>query len=161
MQVDPLTLFRYAYWADDLVVEGARQLSPDKLVVPVRPGFLSTLGILVHIMAAERLWLSRWKGDSPTRLLTVEDIPTLDALEQTWAPQRTEMLDYLAGVGDASQTIVYRTTRGDEMQDVLWQLILHVLNHHTEHRSQAALYLATQGIDVGGLDFTRYIREKK
>ena len=161
MQVDPLTLFHYAYWADDLVMEGARQLTPDKLTAPLRPGFLSTLGVLVHNMAAERLWLARWKGDSPTSLLTVDDIPSLDALGQAWPPQRAEMLAYLANVGDASQVIVYRTTRGNEMRDVLWQLVLHVVNHHTEHRSQAALYLATQGIDVGGLDFTRYIRERR
>jgi uncharacterized damage-inducible protein DinB len=159
MQVDPLRLFRYTYWADDLVLEGTRQLSPDRLTAPIRPGFLSTLGVLVHIMAAERVWLSRWKGDSPDRLLTVDDIPTLEALERAWTPQRAEMLAYLANVGDASQVIAYRTTKGDEMHDVLWQLILHLVNHHTEHRSQAALYLAMQGIDVGGLDFIRFIRE--
>jgi uncharacterized damage-inducible protein DinB len=161
MRVDPLILFHYTYWADDLVMEGARQLTLDKLTAPIRPGFLSTLGVLVHIMAAERVWLSRWKGDSPNRLLTVDDIPTLDDLERVWTPQRAEMFAYLANVRDASQAIVYRTTRGVEMQDVLWQLVLHLVNHHTEHRSQAALYLATQGIDVGGLDFTRYIREGK
>lgn len=159
MQVDPLTLFRYSYWADDLVLKGARQLSPEQLTAPIRPGYLSTLGVLVHIMAAERLWLLRWKGDSPNRLLTVDDIPTLEALEQAWTPQRADMLAYLTTVDDASQVIVYRTTKGEEMRDVLWQLVLHVVNHHTEHRSQVALYLATQGIDVGGLDFTRYIRE--
>jgi uncharacterized damage-inducible protein DinB len=159
MQVDPLTLFRYSHWADDLVLEGVRKLSPEQLTAPIRPGYLSTLGVLVHIMAAERAWLSRWKGDSPNRLLTVDDIPTLEALERAWTPQRAEVLAYLETVGDANQVIVYRTTRGEEMRDVLWQLVLHVVNHHTEHRAQAALYLATQGIDVGGLDFTRYIRE--
>jgi hypothetical protein len=92
MQVYPLRLFRYTYWADDLVLEGTRQLSPDRLTAPIRPGFLSTLGVLVHIMAAERVWLSRWKGDSPDRLLTVDDIPTLEALERAWTPQRAEML---------------------------------------------------------------------
>ena len=159
MQVDPLTLFRYSYWADDLVLEGARQLSPDQLTAPIRPGYLSTLGVLVHIMAAEHAWLLRWKGNSPNRLLSVDNIPTLEALEQAWTPQRAEVLAYLETVGDASQVIIYRTTKGEEMRDVLWQLVLHVVNHHTEHRAQAALHLTTQGIDVGGLDFARYIRE--
>ncbi|MBI5958419.1 MAG: damage-inducible protein DinB, partial [Chloroflexi bacterium] len=37
----------------------------------------------------------------------------------------------------------------------------HVFNHSTEHRSQVALYLAMNGIDLGNLDFTAYLRDKK
>ena len=41
-----------------------------------------------------------------------------------------------------------------------WQLILHVFNHHTEHRAQVALVLAMNGIDVGSLDFSTFLRER-
>jgi uncharacterized damage-inducible protein DinB len=36
---------------------------------------------------------------------------------------------------------------------------MHVVNHGTEHRSQVALYLAIQGIDVNNLDLIYYLDE--
>jgi uncharacterized damage-inducible protein DinB len=110
-------------------------------------------------MAAERAWLSRWKGNSPTQLQTTDEITTLDALAEAWAPLRAEMLDFLTGIGDGRQEVIYRTTKGDEFHNILWHLVAHVINHSTEHRSQVALHLAMHGIDVGGLDFSKYVRE--
>jgi len=159
MLVDPLVLFRYTCWANDRVMAGVEQLSEELLMIPIRPEFQSVFGLLVHIMSAEHIWLSRWKGISPTSLLTTDNIPDLKTLKAAWSPLRAEMLGYLAGVGDANQIVVYRTTKGVEYQDVLWHLVLHLVNHATEHRSQAALYMATHGIDLGNLDFIVYVRE--
>lgn len=159
MDVDLLTWYRFTIWANEQVIHGARQLSAEQLNTPIRPGFLSTLGLLVHIMDAERIWLSRWKGVSPGARMTADDLPTLDALVADWAPRRAEMLEFLAGVGDARRDVHYFSTAGEEFHNILWHLIVHVLNHGTEHRAQVALYLAMQGIDVGNQDLVRYLRE--
>jgi uncharacterized damage-inducible protein DinB len=156
--VDISLLYRYTNWASDRVVEGASQLSQDQLVRPLRADFLSTLGLLVHIMAAERIWLSRWKGESPQKMLAVDDVPTLKGLQEVWSPLRAEMLEFVTGVEDANRIVTYRTTRGVKFRVPLWHLMLHVVNHGTEHRSQVALYLAIQGIDVGNLDLIHYLR---
>jgi uncharacterized damage-inducible protein DinB len=160
MEVDPLVLYRYTCWANDRVLEGARQLSAAQLTAPIRPGFHSPLGVLAHIMLAESRWLSRWKGTSLQGPL-VEEFLTLDAVHSAWAPLRAEMIGFLSGLPDTNQVITYRNTKGDEFQNVLWHLISHVINHDTEHRSQVALFLAMQGIDVGELDFVKYVREHR
>jgi uncharacterized damage-inducible protein DinB len=159
MDVDLLTWYRYTIWANEQVINGARQLSAEQLNTPIRPGFLSTLGLLVHIMDAERIWLSRWKGIFPRALMSPADLPTLDALIADWTPRRAEMLEFLAGVGEARQDIHYVSTKGEAFHNILWHLIVHVLNHGTEHRAQVALYLAMHGIDVGNLDLVQYLRE--
>lgn len=158
MNIDPILLYHYTIWANERLMEGVRQLSEEQLHTPIREGFFSPLGLLVHMMAAEQVWLSRWNGVSPRALLSEAEIPTLQALETAWAEQRQNMLAYLAEVGEADQVIHYQTTKGDEVQNVLWHMILHVINHSTEHRAQLALHLAMLGIDVGGLDFSKYMR---
>lgn len=160
MNIDPQLLLDYTICANDRVLEGARQLAPDVLATPIRAGWLSPHGVLAHMLAAERAWLSRWQGNSPDRLLSADDLPTLDAVAEAWGPLRDEMRAFLAALGDPGRVVEYRTTRGIPQQDVLWQLILHVFNHHTEHRAQVALVLAMNGIDVGSLDFSAFLRER-
>lgn len=160
MNIDPQLLLDYTIWANDRVLEGARQLAPDVLATPIRAGWLSLHGVLAHMLAAERAWLSRWQGNSPDRLLSADDLPTLDAVAEAWGPLRDEMRAFLTALGDSGRVVEYRTTRGIPQQDILWQLILHVFNHHTEHRAQVALVLAMNGIDVGSLDFSTFLRER-
>jgi uncharacterized damage-inducible protein DinB len=158
IQIDLLLLLDYMYWGHDRVIDGARQLSAAQLATPIRPGFLSTLALLTHIMGAERLWLLRWQGESPKSLLSVSDIPSLDALVTAWEPLRAEMRAFVLKVGDPKREVIYYRTNGEEKRNVWWHLFVHVVNHGTEHRSQVALYLAMQGIDVGNLDLIEYLR---
>ena len=158
ISIDPLRLLDYTKWAHDRVIDGARQLSEAQLAAPIRPGFLSAFGLLVHIMGAERAWLSRWQGQSPWRLLTTDDIPSLEALVTAWEPLRAEMRASVQQVDDPGREVIYYRTNGEEKRDIWWHLFMHVINHGTEHRSQVALYLAMQGIDLGNLDLIEYLR---
>jgi len=158
MNIDPELLLDYTIWADDRVLEGTRQLAPDALAAPIRAKWLSPHGVLVHMLAADRVWLSRWQGESPDRLLSAGDLPTLDAVAEAWAPLREEFRAFLQAMDDPDRVVSYRTTRGIPQQDVLWQMIVHVFNHHTEHRAQVALVLAQNGIDVGSLDLITFVR---
>jgi uncharacterized damage-inducible protein DinB len=158
IQIDLLLMLDYMYWGHDRVINGARQLSETQLTAPIRPGFLSTLALLVHIMGAERVWLSRWQGESPRKLLSVSDIPSLDALVTAWEPLRAEMRASVLNMDDPNQEVIYYRTNGEEKRNTWWHLFMHVVNHGTEHRSQVALFLAMHGIDVGNLDLTEYLR---
>ena len=158
MFVDPVLLYDFSCWANDRVIQGARLLREDQLNAPVREGFLSLRGLLVHMLAAEQIWLARCQGESPLHLLQAEDVPTLDALDAQWALVRADMHSFLSQVGTAESSVTYHTTRGIEHQNTLWELVAHVINHSTEHRSQGALYLAIQGIDLGNLDLIQYLR---
>ncbi len=91
----------------------------------------------------------------------MDEFPTPDAVQTAWEPLRAEMTGFLSSLSDTNQVIVYRNIKGVEYRNVLWHLIAHVINHGTEHRSQVALFLAMQGIDVGELDFVKYVREQR
>ncbi len=44
---------------------------------------------------------------------------------------------------------------------MLWQLMLHLINHGTQHRSEAAALLTGYGQSPGDLDLILYLRKAK
>lgn len=158
MQSDPILLLDYTRWANERVITGLRQLPAGQLTAPIREGWLSPLEVLRHMVAAERVWLSRLQGHSPDRLLTRDDLPTLDDVIAAGESLDAETRAFIRAVDDPARIVTYRTTKGVEHQQAIWELLLHLINHHTEHRSQLALVLAMHGIDVGNLDLIAYLR---
>jgi uncharacterized damage-inducible protein DinB len=43
---------------------------------------------------------------------------------------------------------------------VLWHCLVHVVNHGTQHRSEAALLLTNDGQSPGDLDFTLFLNSR-
>lgn len=159
---DIALLYRYDRWAWDRVLAKAAQV-PAELYVALAPVPHGSLrGTLVHALSAEGIWLRRWHGESPSKHLMEIDIPTCGDVEQRWKLQRQALEEYLATLTDDSlnATFDYKTTRGTAMSDVLWHTLAHVVNHNTQHRSEAAMLLTSFGFSPGDLDLIMFLRQK-
>jgi uncharacterized damage-inducible protein DinB len=154
-------LYRYNAWAWDRVLAQAARLTPEQYTMRAPTPQGSLRGTLVHALSAERTWLLRWQGESPTALLKEEDVPTFEDLMARWEQVRGALAGFIAGLSDAALVapINYKTTKGERQQDTLWRLMAHVVNHGTQHRSEAAMLLTIHGFSPGDLDLSVFLRE--
>ena len=102
--------------------------------------FPTLKGTFAHIYGADNVWLTRWKGSSPSRLLGDADFASIADLRAKWDALETEQQAFVAGLAEADLTrpVRYRNTEGKEFQVALGALLQHVVNHATHHRSEAA-----------------------
>ena len=156
-------LFDYNYWANTRVLDAAASITLDQFIAPASLSHGSVRGTLAHVLAAETVWRLRCaQGVSPAALPDESYFPTLGVLRERWQVEEEKMREYLNGLTDGAlqQTIEYRTTKGVPYQNVLWMLLVHIVNHGTQFRSEAAVALTNFGQSPGDLDLLRYLREK-
>jgi uncharacterized damage-inducible protein DinB len=96
--------------------------------------------MFAHIYGADGIWLARWKGSSPARLLGDADFPSMTDLRARWDALEAEQRAFVAGLGEADllRPLQYQNTQGKAFQVTLGALLQHVVNHATHHRSEAA-----------------------
>lgn len=156
-------LFDYNYWATGRILTAADRLTEEQYAAAV-PGlsYGSIRATLVHTLAAEAIWRRRClAGESPTELLREADYPTLELLQRLWAEEEAAMRDGLARLSDEqlAGALAYRTTNGTPMRaQQLWRLLVHVVNHGTQHRAEVAVALTAWGLSPGDVDYIVYMR---
>lgn len=153
------SLYRYNAWANQRLLATARRLPPARSTEPLGGSFGSVLATLGHILHAEQIWLGRWLGRSqPPDPPPASDLASLTA---RWTEHQAELDRFLDDL--TSERLVaplsYTTTGGQSFTQPLWQPLLHVVNHGTHHRSEAADLLTRLGHPPPPLDLIVYYRE--
>lgn len=153
------TLYDYNSWANGRVLDTAIQLTQGQFLESVGASFASIRDTLVHTMGGQWIWLSRWHGTSPRSLFNPADFPDMAAIRSRWDKIEADSRVFVAGLDQANlgQVIHYENTRGEPYAFPLWQLMVHQVNHATQHRSEAAAMLTQFGHSPGELDLIRYL----
>jgi uncharacterized damage-inducible protein DinB len=156
---DMLTLYDYNYWANKQILAAAANVSQEQLVAPVAYNLETLRRTLLHTLDTEYGWRMLCQHATFTPDMTEEDFPTVEALEQRWREDERAMRDYLAGLTDDDMAglVCYTLDSGERRERVLWHCLLHVVNHGTQHRSEAAAILTGYGHSPGDLDFTLFL----
>ncbi len=154
-------LYTYNYWARDRILENVAKLSLEQFSQESNYSHGSIRNTLVHILSAEWLWRVRCQEHiSPGHFLAATDFPSPDSIVQAWAQEQDKMLSYLGTLRseDLDKLVQYKRTGGETRENILWQLLLHVVIHGTEHRSTLASGLTAFGHSPGDIDFIRFLR---
>ncbi len=152
---DLLMLYDYNYWANARVLNAASRVSAEQFAAPNRLSHGSLRGTLVHTFGTEVVWRLRCQeGVSPAALPTENEFLSLEALRQRWRAEEQRMRAFLASLSDedVNRRVQYKTTRGVPYENVLWHLLVHIVNHGTQFRSEAAVALTDYGCSPGDLD---------
>ena len=153
----------YNYWANKRLLAKVDELSPDQATEQLPTMWDSILRTLAHVLGAEWVWRQRiQEGVSPAALLDRGSFTTTDMLRRRWLEEEEALLAFVAGLTDADleRVVEYKNTRGEPAGRPMWQLLLHMVNHGTQHRSEVALYLTNYGRSPGDMDFVLYLNEQ-
>lgn len=132
-----------------------------------RPGLIagghgdgSLYETLAHLVAAEEHWLRRWQGDPNAAMRNGADFAGLNEIRSAWHSVREQRRDWLRLLDDAQAVRELDFVRLNGLADrqVLWQTVLHVANHSTHHRAEAATALSAVGSPPESLDVIDFMR---
>jgi uncharacterized damage-inducible protein DinB len=153
------THLAYTAWASRMLVDAVRSLPPEELSRDFGTADKSVLGSLVHIYAADRVWLARFQGEAPQAFVTETDYG-MAVLENDWPALHRKWKAWAGELTDDAcrQELSYTDLSGHPWRQPIWELVMHVVNHGTHHRGQVAGFLRSMGHAPPKLDLVHYYR---
>ncbi len=157
-----LSLYDYNYWANHCLLDKSAELDSELWSAPAEVSFGSLRDTLTHVLFTEWMWRQRiQEGTSPAGFPQEGAFPTVEAMRLFWQPEERKFRQFLSGLSpaDTDKTIHYKNTKGVDYANPLWQILLHVVNHGTQFRSEAAVVLTQYGRSPGDLDYIFFLRQ--
>jgi uncharacterized damage-inducible protein DinB len=159
-------IYEYNYWANGKILEAASKLTQEQLLAPSEFPFGSSRGgslrtTILHIVDAEYGWRGFFEAKKFNEDLDPDEFQTLELLEKRFKEEEKSMRACLDRFTDEDVTghVTYTNDEGILRDRTLWHCLLHVVNHGTQHRSEAAALLTSYDASPGDLDFTLYLIE--
>lgn len=154
-------LYAYNRWADRRVLEAAARMPEDALARDLGSSHGSVRDTLAHILAAEWIWLTRWRGTSPTGVPPTWDLSTVLRIREQWSRVHADTDAFITGLTDTdlAAEVSYRNTHGETFASPLWRLLRHVVNHSSYHRGQVVGMLRQLGGQGVATDLVMWYRD--
>ena len=146
-------LFAYDRWGSRRLLNAATGLDPAIWARPEAIGERGVGGILVHALGAHGRWRNGWEGREDRPRPELEPLLSPADLRQRWESEWDALDGYLAGLTEAVLNAPWDGVP-------LWQTMAHVVNHGTQHRSEAAAILTGAGRSPGDLDLIDFVEEQ-
>lgn len=153
-------LYRYNGWANARTRRAVAVLSEAEFRRDLKSSYPSIRDTLLHIMASEWVWLSRWQGSSPTGMPAGWDEYTHAQIEAEWAGIESAQLEFVGRLSDSDvdRVVHYTNLRGESFSQPLGQLLRHMVNHSTYHRGQITTMLRQLGHSAVATDLVVFYR---
>ena len=110
---------------------------------------------ILHIMSADNAWFSGLRGVDIPEDFNPADFDDRTIIRAEWDKIEQTMRDYLANLRD--DMLFEKPLTGEDKDLILWQVLLHVANHGTDHRAQLLRVLNDLGVETTSQDYIFYI----
>lgn len=172
MKIDEIKLlYDYNDWADARLLTACAKVSLEQYTAPNPYGHGSLRATMVHIL--DNIWQQRitLQGYYQEPLaneaaydateLHEDAIPTFAALQERWMIEQQEMRAYLDTLTEETlnSTIRY-VIPGVIRERVVWHILIDLIIHATQHRSEAAMLLTSYGQSPGDFDLTLTLHKR-
>ena len=152
MQADDIRyLFAYDRWATRQVLAALDGLDTSEWTRTDAVGERGLGGILVHHLGASQRWRVglRSQGADEGPEPELESLPTIDEFRDRWEAEWAAIDAWLPTLADEVVGYVHEGVP-------IWVMLIHVINHGTQHRAEVAALLTAEGLSPGELDLINY-----
>ena len=113
---------------------------------------------VVHLLSVDDAWFSGLRGLENSEPLDPADCEDRAIIRAAWDSVEQAMRDYLAKLRD-DMLFEKPFAEGEDKDLILWQVLLHVVNHGTDHRAQLLRLLNDLGVKTAYQDYIFYVYE--
>jgi uncharacterized damage-inducible protein DinB len=154
-------LYEYNRWANARILAAAAEISEAQFLAAGGFSHGGLRGTLVHTLFAEWVWRLRWQGSPPNVRLKPEDFLTFASLKARWLEEEIKLMEFVDGLTEKrlATEFDYISTEGNPHRRVVWESMAHLVNHGTQHRSEAAAMLTDMGHSPGDIDLIVFLNE--
>jgi uncharacterized damage-inducible protein DinB len=112
---------------------------------------------IIHLMSVDEVWFSELRGVEPSESLPSANFDDREIIRTHWDNIEQSMRNYLAELRDALLLDKPIKEPEEDKDLVIWQVLLHVVNHGTDHRAQILRLLNDLGMKTTSQDYIFYI----
>ncbi|MBI4427757.1 MAG: DinB family protein [Ignavibacteriales bacterium] len=154
------TLYDYDEWATIRVLDVLEPLSEEQFTKDLGSSHGGIHGTVVHMFGADWIWFERWKGNSPTTLVTPEHLPTRQALRERWQDHFKDLKRFISTLDDGKllKPHSYKDMKGNPYTQPLYHQMQHKVNHSSYHRGQIVALVRQVGAKAQSTDLINYYR---
>ena len=112
---------------------------------------------VLHLMSVDDIWFSELQGTAPAQPLPPEGMSDRPAIRARWDEIEQRMREYLAAL---QNEMLFERPIKEPDEDrglIVWQVLLHVVNHGTDHRAQLLRQLNDLGMQTTSQDYIFYV----
>jgi uncharacterized damage-inducible protein DinB len=112
---------------------------------------------IVHLIDAEDVWFSELRGVEPSEPIPPAHGDDRERIRAHWDKVEQTIRAYLTELRDE---VLFDTPIKEPEEDkdlIVWQVLLHVANHGTDHRAQLLRVLNDLGVDTTFQDYIFYV----
>jgi uncharacterized damage-inducible protein DinB len=111
---------------------------------------------VVHLMSVDDAWFSGLRRVEPPKPFPPVSFDDRAIIRAYWDVVEQDMRAYLANLRD-DMLFEKPFAEGEDKDLILWQVLLHVVNHGTDHRAQLLRLLNDLGVKTGPQDYIFYV----
>jgi uncharacterized damage-inducible protein DinB len=112
---------------------------------------------IIHLVDVDELWFSELRGIQPSEPFPATSFDDRQNIRTKWDSVEQRLRDYLAQLRD---DMLFDKPIKEPEEDkglTVWQVLLHVVNHGTDHRTQLFRLIHDLGVKTTSQDFIFYI----
>lgn len=133
------------------------QLSYEQFTQPMGYSLGSVRDQIVHLMSVEEIWFSELRGVEPSEPLPPATVDDRASMRAHWDRIEQSVRAYLAELPDELLFVKPIQEPEEDRNLIVWQVLLHVVNHGTDHRAQLLRLLNDLGVKTVSQDYIFYV----